>query len=73
MSSVQQLAKGVVKQHGVNSGRPSIEGTWTPVWALVSRFVAGDSVDSIAEDYEISVESVIDAIRYELGQHPISS
>jgi uncharacterized protein (DUF433 family) len=48
------------------SGRECISGTRIPVFILAGRFIAGETVSSIAKDYDITVKAVEQAIRYEL-------
>jgi len=47
-------------------GRPCIAGTGRPTFAVVDLFKAGDSIEVIARDYELSEQQVTDAIRFEL-------
>lgn len=42
-----------------------IVGTSTPTSVLHERWKAGDSIASLAEDYDRSIEEVEEAIRYE--------
>jgi uncharacterized protein (DUF433 family) len=70
---VETLAPSIVRKRGVNSGRASILPTWTPVFAVLGRFVAGESIQGIADDYELPYSSVVDAIRFELQQRPLFS
>ena len=42
----------------VSSGRPIIEGTGIPVATIWNRFSAGDPVQELAEDYDISIDQV---------------
>lgn len=44
---------------GVASGSPCIGSTGTAAWAVTGCIWAGDSVDSIAEDYGVSREDVL--------------
>jgi uncharacterized protein (DUF433 family) len=48
----------------VSSGRPIIDGTGIPVASVWNRFRAGDTVDFIADDYEIDKIQVEGAIKY---------
>ena len=48
----------------VSSGRPIIEGTGIPVATIWNRFKAGDPVNYLAEDFEISADQVNGAIGY---------
>jgi uncharacterized protein (DUF433 family) len=48
----------------VNFGAPSIRGVRTD--ALRGRLVGGDSVTAIAVDFDLSIDEVGEALRYEL-------
>ena len=52
-------------------GRPQVRGVDT--WVLRDRFLAGEGMDLLAQDYELTIQEVEDAIRYELTKrrkHP---
>lgn len=44
-------------------GRPTITGTSVPVLAVRERFDSGDSIDSLAHDYEVRAELIEEALR----------
>jgi uncharacterized protein (DUF433 family) len=46
-------------------GRPIIAGSGVPTEAISERFLAGDSPEHLAGDFHLSLESVLEAIRYE--------
>jgi uncharacterized protein (DUF433 family) len=48
----------------VSSGQPTIDGEGIPVSAVWSRYRAGETVDYIADDYDISVPQVEGALSY---------
>jgi uncharacterized protein (DUF433 family) len=48
----------------VSSGRPIIDGTGIPVSSIWSRYKAGDSIEFIADDYDIAMTQVEGAISY---------
>jgi uncharacterized protein (DUF433 family) len=50
----------------INFGEPFISESNIGVAAIRDRFLSGESVASVAEDYGISSESVESAIAYEL-------
>jgi len=50
----------------VSFGRPVLEGTGIPTEVLAQRYKAGDSLESLAEDYGRRKEEIEEAIRYEL-------
>jgi uncharacterized protein (DUF433 family) len=47
-------------------GRPVIRGSATPTAVLADRFKAGDSIEVLAEDLDLSGDLIQDAIRCEL-------
>lgn len=44
-------------------GRPTIAGTGVSLRSIIERFRAGESIASIAEDYEIAIDAVEEALR----------
>ena len=69
--SVHQLARtwnpvpGIVINPLVQSGAACLAGTRTPTYALYGSYVAGDSVPSISQWYELDQEQVETAIEWE--------
>jgi len=49
----------------VGFGRPTVTGTGISTAVLASLVRAGESVDSVAEDYDLSIDQVTAAIRFE--------
>jgi uncharacterized protein (DUF433 family) len=41
------------RMHGVKGGQPCIRGTGILVWCIVSRYLGGDSIRSLAKDYGV--------------------
>lgn len=60
----RQFNKVISITPSVSSGRPIIDKTGIPVIAVWGRFQAGDSVEVIAEDYDIAETQVEGAIKY---------
>lgn len=50
----------------VQFGRPCLAGTGIPTAEIADRWRAGESIDSLAEDFSRPREQVEEAIRYEL-------
>lgn len=46
-------------------GRPVLVGTGVPTRALYEQFKGGDSVEFLAEDYDLPAQKVIDALGFE--------
>ena len=60
----KQANRVVAMIPAVSSGRPIIDGTGIPVSSVWNRFRAGDSVECIADDYDIAETQVEGAIKY---------
>jgi uncharacterized protein (DUF433 family) len=61
---VRQPGRVVAIIPAVSSGRPIIDGTGIPVATIWNRHNAGDSVEYIADDYEIPESQIEGAIQY---------
>jgi uncharacterized protein (DUF433 family) len=55
----------VVMNPTVSFGRPVIEGTGIPVSSIYERYLAGDSVAELAQDFRLDVTEIEEAIRCE--------
>jgi len=55
----------VVVDPEVCFGRPTIAGTGIPTDVVADRFLGGDSVEMMAEDYDLSEEQIAAALRFE--------
>jgi uncharacterized protein (DUF433 family) len=62
---LQEEPKYVVINPKVEFGRPVIVGTGIRTAALAQRFWAGDPIDEIAHDFNLSPDVVSQAIRYQ--------
>ena len=65
---IKQTGKFVSITSFVSSGRPIIDGTGIPVSTVWNRHLAGDSLDFLAEDFEITVDQIKGAFSY-VEQH----
>jgi uncharacterized protein (DUF433 family) len=61
-----QRSRPIVIDPRVQFGRPCIAGTGVPTEVLVGRLKAGESIASIAGDYDLEPEDVEEAIRFEI-------
>ena len=50
----------------VQFGRPCLLGTGVPTDVIAERYKAGESIESLVEDYGQAREHIEEAIRYEL-------
>jgi uncharacterized protein (DUF433 family) len=60
-------ARVVVIDPYVSFGRPTVAGAGVSIAILVDRFGAGESMAELAEDYDLNLEQVEEAIRYGLS------
>jgi uncharacterized protein (DUF433 family) len=58
--------KVVVVDPRIAFGRPTLVGKGIPTSAIAERYKAGESIDSLARDYDCSREEIEEAIRCEL-------
>jgi len=49
----------------IAAGRPVIDGTGVSTAVIASRFFARDSVENLAQEYELSERQIEEAIRWE--------
>jgi uncharacterized protein (DUF433 family) len=49
---------------GVSSGRPAIDGTGIPVSVIWQRHVAGDDIETLADDFAVPAKKIQRAIEY---------
>lgn len=58
--------QAIVIDPSISFGRPSLSNTGIPTAILAERYKAGDSIDSLAEDYGARRDAIEEAIRCEL-------
>ena len=51
---------------GISFGRPVLSGTGITTLSIAERFKAGESAESIADDYGRELSEIMQAVRYEL-------
>jgi uncharacterized protein (DUF433 family) len=49
-------------------GRPVIAGTNIPTAIISSRITAGETIDELAEDYDLRPGEIFEAVRWELAR-----
>lgn len=64
-TSIEKDPRAVVIDPRVQFGRPCLSGTGVPTEVVAERFLAGETIGSIAADYGIGPRQVEEAIRYE--------
>jgi uncharacterized protein (DUF433 family) len=50
--------------YGIASSQPVIDGVGVPVWIVNNRYKAGESIESIADDFGVPIEKARRAIDY---------
>lgn len=53
---------------GVAGGRPTLRGRGVLTSVIYERWKAGESLDSLAFDYQTDTVSIVAAVHYELGR-----
>jgi uncharacterized protein (DUF433 family) len=61
---VREIAPHIVVDPGIRSGKPVIAGTRVPVDLIVGKLAGGMSVPDVAQEYELTTEDVLAALRY---------
>lgn len=63
--SIEADPRSIVIDPRIQFGRPCLAGTGVPTAAIAERFLAGESIASLVDDYGVTPELVEQAIRYE--------
>lgn len=56
---------GIARLAGVAGGRPCVQGTGIETAVLIDRFLGGDRMADLAKDYDLTLDQVEAAIRFE--------
>lgn len=64
-TEIENDPRAVVIDPRVQFGRPCLRDTGIPTEVIADRFLAGETIESIAADYEVEPRRVEEAIRYE--------
>ncbi|MDX6693248.1 MAG: hypothetical protein QOF02_851 [Blastocatellia bacterium] len=65
LNKLEQQSRSVVINPLISFGKPILVGTGIPTAIIAERFQAGDSIEILAEDYNLAPEQIQKAIRYE--------
>jgi len=67
-----EVYPGITMDPGVRFGKPCIKGTRIDVATVLGRFAAGDKIEDIQQDYQLTRDQVIAVLAYpaHVGQHP---
>jgi uncharacterized protein (DUF433 family) len=64
-TAIDNDSRSAVIDPRVQFGRPCLQGTGIPTEVIGERFQAGETIESLAADYDITPRQAEDAIRYE--------
>ena len=59
-----EVYPGITMDPAVRFGKPCIKGTRIDVATLLGRFAAGDKIEDIQEDYQLTRDQVMAALSY---------
>lgn len=63
---VKEIAPRIVVDETVRFGKPVIKGTRVAVTTVLGHLAAGDTAESIAEEYQLTKEDVLACVAYAL-------
>lgn len=64
-ASTKNAQRSIVIDPDISFGRPMLASASISTSAIVERIDAGEAVSDVAEDYDVSIEEVEDAVMYE--------
>jgi uncharacterized protein (DUF433 family) len=59
-----EISPGVVVDPEIRVGKPVIKGTRVPVDLIIGKLAGGESMDAVAEAYELTLDQIRDALGY---------
>jgi len=59
-----EIFPGISMDPGIRFGKPCIAGTRVDVATVVGALGAGESIESVAENYALTREQILAALRY---------
>ena len=62
--AAREIAPGITVDPAVRFGRPVIKGTRVPIDVVLGQLAAGLTADAVAEEYGVTRDAVIAALRY---------
>jgi len=65
---VTLLAHGVVSDPRICSGAPTVKGRRVTTSVLFDRFLYGEGIRALSDDYEMEPHEIQNAIRYEIAR-----
>lgn len=63
----------IKSSRGIMSGTPCVVSRRIPVYTLAGRYAAGETMEFIAEDYELTLAEVESAVRFSCWISKLSS
>jgi uncharacterized protein (DUF433 family) len=64
MEASMEVYPGITMDPEVRFGKPCIKGTRIDVATVLGRFAAGDKIEDIQEDYQLTRDQVLAAFSY---------
>ena len=64
MGDSMEVYPGIAMDPAIRFGKPCIKGTRIDVATVLGRFAAGDKVEEIQEDYQLTRDQVMAALAY---------
>jgi uncharacterized protein (DUF433 family) len=61
---MQEIFPGITADAATRFGKPVIKGTRVPIDLLVGKVGGGMSIEAVAEEYDVTPEDVLTALRY---------
>lgn len=61
---MKELYSNITVNPGVQFGKPVIAGTRVPVEVIIGHVAAGDAIEDIAKEYNVTKEDVQTALKY---------
>jgi uncharacterized protein (DUF433 family) len=59
-----EIFPGITMDPGVRFGKPCLRGTRMDIATVVGAIAAGETFDAVQEEYSLTHDQVLDALRY---------
>jgi uncharacterized protein (DUF433 family) len=69
MEASMEVYPGITMDSEIRFGKPCIKGTRIDVATIIGRLAAGDKVEDIQEDYQLTRDQVMAALAYAKGRN----
>ena len=61
---MKEIFPGIEIDQNIQFGKPVIKGTRVPIEILIGHIAAGDTIESIMEEYRLTRTDVLAALKY---------